>query len=401
VPAEKSLPVLRRFSEQDWARTLFWLSGSGLPHYFLKQLRETGSKGLLPREVHRHLTSNFAANQHRIQVMAEEFARLNHGLSDAGIRFAVVRGFDLAPEYCSELSLRTWYSHEYLLPSESLPRAREVIERTGFPFRRTGSRGELCFASEVMQPPADVADVYKASFPRMVVLHHRLWDSASTHIDVLSEESALQNLRMCTCAGVSFPTVADDAQLEFVVLDTFVRVLGYWCKLSWLYEIATFLGRNADRHSFWSGFYNRIENRGKLDQISGVVFLLASHVFGIEVPSAIRPHLAALPGPLTTWVENYGREWSLTKYPGSKLSLFLQSELVGDSSTWKRVQRRRLFPVPRTGGPSKAGSAAISRHETKEPRWERVFRRLIFHGTTTYEYLSEWHHWNSLRRVGP
>jgi len=113
----------------------------------------------------------------------------------------------------------------------------------------------------------------------------------------------------------------------------------------------------------------------------------------VDVPTAVQLRAANLSATLKAWVEIYGRQWALAKYPGSKLSLLIQEELVDDLETWKDVRRHSLFPFL----PSRrAGAAVRATHfgNGKSQRsWVRVLKRLRFHGPATYRYLREQPRW--------
>ncbi len=395
-----ALEELKRFSRREWQGILWWLSGSGLSHHFLRCLREQNCEGALPAQITACLSRNYAQNRRRVSIMAQEFDGLNHRLSEAGVEYAAVRGFELTPDYCRDLSFRTWYTHEYVLQEEYIPRARKVVELAGFPFRQTGLRGELCFAVPEMQPPSRVEDTYEAEFPRMVVLHRQIWNGNRSGIDVCPPEQMLRRLEMRQWEGISFSTFADDDLLAFLVMDTFVRVLSYWCKLSWFFEIANYLRTRATNATFWEDYYARIGGCGKLPEISNIVFLLASHLFEIDLPPAVRLRTARLSATLRAWVQLYGRRWALAKYPGSKLSLLMQEELVDDLETWKDVRRRSLFPFLPSSHAGVTTRPIPVTNEKSQHSWSRIFRRLRFHGPATYGYLREQSRWkNQLQQL--
>jgi hypothetical protein len=386
---------MKSFIAVDWRKTLWWLSGSGLPHYLLAQLRQSRCEDVLPPAILDSLSQNYTANQRRVDVMAQEFDVLNRRFSEAGLECAVVRGFELAPEYCSDLSLRTWYTHEYFLPAEKIQEASRVVEEAGYPFRRTGSRGERCFAVSAMQPPSRVEESYTATFPRMVVLHWQMWDRESTGIDATMPKGEFQRLVMRSSQGVSFPTLADDDLLVLTLLDTFVRVLSYWCKLSWILEISNFMQLRSSDAGFWKRFYARIADCGQLPTIADFMLLLCSHIFGVDLPEFVRSRAGTLKPALAIWVQHYGREWALTKYPGSKLALLVQHELISDQEEWKEIQRRKLFPFLPGRSPVRGYIPPTNQARTHR-RLSRVFERIWFHGPATFTYLRELRRWNRL-----
>lgn len=335
---------IKKFDIRDWRETLWWLSGTGLPHYFLARIRELGREDDIPPAILNWLVQNFNANQRRLEVMAEEFDVLTQHFCDAKLKYAALRGFELAPEYCSDLSLRTWYAHEYFVPLEMLPDARRVVETAGYPFRRAGARGELYFAVPAMHTPSTVEETYTATFPRMVVLHRQIWDREGTGIDLNVPEDLFQRLVAHHSYGLSFPTLADDDLLAVTLIDTFARVLSYWCKLSWFLEISNILRLRQSDVRFWEKFYERTTHYNELPQIADFVFLLCSIVFDVDLPECVRSKVSLLKPALAIWLQHYGRDWALSKYPGSKLSLLAQGEFISDRAKWKKIRRRRLFP---------------------------------------------------------
>ena len=391
---------MRGFNTAEWQQTLWWLSGSGLPHYFLARLQHSYRESVLPLAIHVNLSRFFSANQQRVDTMAEEFASLTSRLSDAGINCATVRGFELASEYCSNLWLRTWYTHEYVVSVEQVKFASRVVEEAGFPFRRCGFRGELYFAVPEMQEPSKLEEAYSAAFPRMVVLHSQMWDRHGTGIDVTVPGDLLQRSVTRRVHGMSFATLADDDLLAVTLMDTFNRVLTYWCKLSWLLEISHFLKVRHSEDIFWENFYRRIADWAKLPQIADFLFSLCSSVFGVALPKVVRYRVSELSPALALWTRHYGKQWALAEYPGSKLSLLVQRELISDRAMWKRTSRQRLFPLMPVRSASSGSIAATTERGPLKRKISRIVDRIRFHGPTTYAYLRELPRWKRLLDQG-
>ena len=390
---------MKTFGGRDWQKTLWWLSGSGLPHYFLARLRRVHREYVLPPAILCNLSQNFCANQLRVKVMAEEFVTLNRRLNEGGVPYAAMRGFELAPEYCPVLSLRTWYAHEYFVPDDAVREASKILEQAGYPFRRTGPRGELIFSVDGLQTPSRLEDTYTAAFPRMVVLHWQVWDRNGTGINVTQPIDVLQRLVTHRSQGGSFPTLSENDLLAFTLMDTFVRVLGYWCKLSWFFELSNFLQVRYADANFWEGFYARIAEYGKLPEIADFVFLLCSNLFEVELPEAVGMRVSGLKPALILWTHRYGKEWALSKYPGSKLSLLVQHEMIDDRETWKGIRRRKLLPFL----PGRAvlhENLATTNHERRRRTLSQVVDRIRFHGPATLAYLRQLPRWKRLLSHG-
>jgi len=397
---DNTLSEIKQFSRREWNRTLFWLNGSGLSHYFLTRLLDSGSERAVPPEIVAYLARNFAQNQRRVDAMGREFAYLNQRLTDAGVEFAAVKGFELAPDYCPNLSLRSWYSHDYLVSHACFPHAGRVLEQAGYSIRRRGAKGEVVFSIQPLVTPAHMETCYTEEFPRMVVLHQSMWSSEHSKVRVSPPPDALLRRHQRSWQNISFSALADEDALVFLTLDTFEHVLGYWCKLSWFFEIANFLRIKAQDPEFWQRFYNRIDQSGKLPEIAGLVFLLASRLFHVELPSAIRLQVSNLRRPLAMWVEHYGWKWAGAKYPGSKLSLFLQRELIDDPVAWEELSQQRLFLVHRLQRIAKPATSIPSEATVNRRNWRSALKRMKFHGLTTYRYAMEVPRWKRLLAEG-
>ena len=199
--------------------------------------------------------------------------------------------------------------------------------------------------------------------------------------------------------GISFPSFADEDLLAVTLMDTFARVVNYWRKLSWLLEIAYFIQlRNTD-DDFWEIFYRRIADSGKLPDIADLVFSFCASIFGVNLPEPLLYRISRSNPALRLWARHYGKKWALAEYPGSKLSLLVQSELIHDQLSWKRLKQRKLFPLlsGRTVEPDNAASATQGQSTGK---MSRVIDRMRFHGPATYAYLRELPRWNRLLAQG-
>src|SRR5262249_24229473 len=125
--ANDSLRVLARLSDRDWSRVRQWLDNSGLTLYFLQKLNDAGATDTLPKKVLSQLERDFASNRRRVAMLSRCFAAVNCSFDDAGIRYAVVKGFSLVPDFCASADLRYQGDFDYLIQVDSLPTVRQII----------------------------------------------------------------------------------------------------------------------------------------------------------------------------------------------------------------------------------------------------------------------------------
>jgi hypothetical protein len=251
-----------------------------------------------------------------------------------------------------------------------------------------------------MPSASSVDDCYTAAFPRFVVLQLKLWDADHSRISLAAPEDVLSSARLRTWNGIPFPALTDEDTLIFLALDTFHHMLGYWCKLFWFFEIAYFLKRRSSDAAFWERFHERIKGHTHLTEVIGLVLSLAARLFRVELPAAINARvIQSLPPALSLWVEQYGEDWALKEFPGSKLSLFIQRELILDPAAWREVRRIRLIPFHRSSRVAEPSSPSLSsRVEAGRQQWTHILRRIKFHTTTTSQYLWELPRWRRILR---
>lgn len=151
-----------------------------------------------------------------------------------------------------------------------------------------------------------------------------------------------------------FPALADDDALLFQVLHAFHHMLDHWCRPSCFLEIAYCVARQHASASFWDRFRSRVEDRRYLPEIAGLVFSMATMLFGAPVPDEVA-RWSAQRSVLSLWVREYGERWAIALFPGSKLSLFMHREFVGDPVVWRSVRRSRLLPLHRAAQVAEAG----------------------------------------------
>ena len=349
VDGSQSLDGLRGFSDRDWHRTFAWLDDSGLALELLALTERASATDVLPRWVAEDLRVRLTNNRQRLSQMKREFDTLNCALEQAGVEFAVLKGFSLTPAYVPHVDLRSQYDYDYLVAPRSFETAEQVLETTGL--RRRNSNEEspsaALFAADAFDCSAQGEEWYGPRIPRRVELHFRLWAHDREAIHLQTPNDALERKIYATRVGMRFPVLADEDALIFQCLHAFHHILDYWCRPSCFLEIARFLnGRSADK-GFWSSIRSRIDGHQHLHEIAAFVFRLASGLFQASIPAGFAlDETSRRSRALDLWVRRYGLDWCLACFPGSKLSLFVHREFV-DNREWSKVLRDRLLPVHR------------------------------------------------------
>ena len=130
LPAEYTR--LLHLSRKGWQELLRWLDTSGLALYFFDRLEELGVLETLPMVVLTRLQQNLADNSERIKAMIAESVAIQHRFQDAGLSYAVLKGFSLWPLSVPKLELRTQLDLDFLMEEEGEIEARHILEEFGY-----------------------------------------------------------------------------------------------------------------------------------------------------------------------------------------------------------------------------------------------------------------------------
>jgi Uncharacterised nucleotidyltransferase len=406
----------RRFpaSPDHWERILEWLDHSGLALIFWQRLKVLGEDRTIPAEIGERLERNLANHQLRIEAMAVEFDSINKLFEAARLKYAAMKGIALSADYCPDVLLRTTYDYDYLLSGDSIQAAEETLRAAGFMRKEDPEEHPIVYFHTARPPRAPLSrdDLYSEAFPRTVELHYLFWDAEPVKIPLNipadpMTQLELRDLRVSPnhvrssspVRPVRFYALSEDDELIFQVLHAFRHILHDWCRLASLLDVAYFLDLRASDIAFWDQFLERLKPSRELGEIVGVVFSLASGLFGATIPGPVVAHIMQnLRRPLVVWVERYGQNSALNNFSDNKFSLFLHREFVPDKATWQSIQRSRLFPMHRPNQPVQASSSAICSRLTAGWRQRRyVAHRVTHHLMTTLRYGLESHRWNRAR----
>lgn len=389
-------------SESAWRSSLAWLDSSGLSLYFWQRVTELGWQQLLPPPTRLCLDDRRSENSRRTSAMYEEFARCIRLFDKAGARHAVLKGPALVPEYCSDLSLRLQYDHDFLVNPHSLASIEKVLHGAGYHRKSLREHDRVVYAPPF--PPRRgfpaPSDCYSAGLPRSVELHLKLWDPDEEKIPLSMPEDLLARSSTHTRAGLGFPVLSDEDMLLFAALHAFRHILHNWCRLSVLLEIAHFLQGRRENELFWLRFKARVDQHLRLRQITGVIFTLAARLFNSPYPPrGIEPSWFCLTSELELWIARYGKESALQNFSSDKLSLLLFQQFVADRAGWREIRNRRLFPLHGSHclRPTQTGHRRPSTLEVCGQA-APILRRLLFHLRTALRYAWEIPKWERLVR---
>jgi len=406
--SDERQPAPPNFSLRQWEHTFAWLDNMNLALYLLHKLRDTHDDRKLPSAVLSRLQQNDFRNRQRVDEMASQFAVLNDRFGQSGVRYAVVKGFSLVPEFCPNASLRQQSDLDYLVDRESVPAAQQVLGELGYFLKSHESSEEWIFWKSPIPLAATGSDQYEAKGRFVIELHLTLWRPEEHGIALTGPLFSPRQTIEREWRGTRFHALRDDDAFMLQVLHVMQHVLSGSIRMSWFYEIAHCLRHRAQHALFWQQVEERAASDVLLPQFVAIIAELAVQFFQAPLPSVVQKWRTELSPSVKVWLQNYGRRLAFEKVPIYELSLFSTSKLVvflhcqflPDPSRRRHFLRRRLLPWTR---PAKIVRSIRQRPaELLDSQWRHrqfLFYRIVFHAGAGLRYLCEIPRWLWLNRA--
>ncbi|HEY6339383.1 MAG TPA: nucleotidyltransferase family protein [Candidatus Sulfotelmatobacter sp.] len=398
----------QKFRTREWERAFKWLDAAGLAFYFLQKLRNTNTTDAIPACVMSRLQRNFEANQQRVDYMQQQFEVLNQKLKDASVRFVVLKGLSLIPQFCPDRLLRYQGDFDYLVDEQSLGAAQQVLVEAGYRSKPSPSSQEFIFLPQGMGEPSRRADQYYARTPHAVELHLDIWDCDLDGVSLTPNLFSVERATTHHFNGVPFAALADEDAFLLQVLHTCHHMFSHWVRMSCLLEIAYFLSQYASHQELWSRIEARVGDCLILREFVVVVTEMAAKLFAAPLPELVQDWgLTIRTGP-RVWIDNYARQWVFGElpihqfclFPGAKLVRFLHQQFKSNASNRESLPRNRLLPPSRLSriASSVRDNPWLLSHRTW---WIRhlLIQRSLFHLLAGLRYLVEIPRWLSLNRA--
>ena len=392
------LQVPRNAGSREWQRTITWLDHSGLALYFLHRV-ETDGVSSIPSDILRQLTQKRKNNEERVARLKEIFESINKGFERNGVRYAVLKGFSLTPEYCADPCNRAQSDLDYLIARDSMVAAQNALTEQGYLFKRQEGE-ELSFWIPGPEP-TDSAQQYSPNGPWMVELHPSMWDQNLFRIPLKVPEPSFTALRMHQWSGLEFPCLSPTLAFAGQILHSLKHVLDGWIRLSWLFEIARFLRDRIDDGLFWQEFDQMVTAEPLLAEFVAIITWLVVDLFEPAVPESVQKYMQNLQPSVKVWLQEYAPGWLFERLPRyeisffsvSKLSLFLKEIYCTPEADHRVDDLRVLFPfrgMKRLAQTRNVQTTAMSSIAHKS-RWLALHS--IYHAGAALRYMWELPRW--------
>jgi Uncharacterised nucleotidyltransferase len=399
-PDFSGLHILRRCGGSRRERFLRWLDQSGIALYLLNQLQEHEGLDHVPELFHGALERRLEANRRRTLSMFSEFSRIVASFEGNGVRFCVVKGFALTPDFCCAAHLRHQTDFDFLIAPESMDAAKRALRECGYA-PQVEHDGEVTFATPLRHIPSPRDDIYEVPRHREVDLLTRI-QHVNHGISLDIPTMSLDQLKKKTLMGTAFPCLPFEDMFLVQVIHAFTHLMGSWVRLSWLVEIGHFIDGHHDDEQLWRAVIDRVGRDPKTRSAVGLILSLVTTLFPRPIPHLLADGcLRALPARIQAWVAQFGVKAAISDLDGTKLTLFVHRGFVDDQNLWNSYVWNRFFPV---GRHSTIGSVATigarARIRVRASQWVHSLHRSMFHARELIWLPVEWIRWKfALRSV--
>ena len=399
-PAAGAIAQLSSFRESEWKRNLLWLDASGLALYLLDRLRSLGCEDVLPPLILARLRENTVDNRARTEALLAEMVLMTDGFDRAGLTFAHLKGMTMPVQSVPDPALRCQLDLDVLIAASDAPAAREVLKRMGYDLHVvSGSIWEFKAGSSML-PSRN--DLYKPRPQRSAELH--LVDSST--VEASTTEGWLRRAERRSIRGVVMPVLSPADIFLGQAMHLFRHVRSEFTRITWLLEFARHLEARRHDTQFWSEVEALAASLPQAALAIGVSALLAQDLFGVTTPEELKSWtILRVPLAVRLWVDHYGRRALLANFPGSKLYLLLEKELIAEAARGQTAEsevadaktalRERLVPlrIPRmiVTGESDESLRLKLRRYVAQLRF--LLFRFRFHSAASLRYAVEVLRW--------
>jgi len=401
-----SITKLRKFRGAEWKRAISWLHDAGLALYLLQKLKDTNATDLLPISAWSRLEENLTANRQRVAYLSSQFDFLNRKFNRAGVRYAVVKGFSLVPQFCPDASLRHQSDFDYLVDNQSLPLAKTVLEYAGYSLKKSKAN-ELVFLMPSAGMPRSADGQYEAASPFAVELRRAFWDRDIHGVSLAEPGFSVDSIRIHQWQELTFRALPEEDAFLIQVIHAFNHILTGWIRMSWLHEIGYFLNQRSTDGALWEHIERRVGGDPLLREMVVVIAGLSGHFFRAPFPYRFRIWSKELRPSVRIWIQNYAWTWAFARnrvdqfslFSAAPVVLFLHQQYLPDESARRHLMRSRLLPWEQVFRRVRSITANSSANAGgRGSQLERLLIRLLFHVTGGLRYLWEIPRWRRLNK---
>src|ERR1700733_3647068 len=394
--------ALSKFNYRAWQGTYRWLDANGLTLYLLDRLQVFGIQAAIPEPVLLRLQENAKDNQAKTKQLFDEFMVINRAFRRAGLCYANLKGFTLAPDAFREAGQRLQLDLDFLVGRSHVSRCQQTLERHGYLLTGEGPNVKEFKAGNGQLPV--LKDLYKPKLQRCVEIH---FDDAND-----PDGRALQHDRLARAGArvwedLELPILSDCDRFIALAHHLFKHLKSEWTRASWILEYVNFVSFNEENDALWAEVWQRASESEETKLAIGVATRVSQQIFDIRrVPDTLAWTIRQLPQTVSLWLDRYGKKVVFATFPGTKTHLLLHRAIARDGIVGSR-ESKRPFPLHRPARITvMSQSTSLLENLRKVLEECRFFLfRLYFHLEQGFYYMIEAARWKRnvafLRKTDP
>jgi hypothetical protein len=335
--------LFSRFSFRAWRGIYGWLDASGLALYFLDRLRILRLESSIPSRVLLRLRENAADNQEKTTHLFEEFIKINREFQRAGISYANLKGFTLAPDAFSEAALRCQLDLDFLIANHDISCCQQILQGQGYLLAGVGEDVRE-FKSGSGDMPS-LKDLYKPKQQLCVEMH---FADHSGEDDIHFRDDRLFRLSFRHWRDLELPVLSDADRFILQAVHLFKHLKGEWTRAAWILEYVNFVKFNEQNETLWIEVQRHVLGSEEIALAVGAATLVSCENFAVpHLPEVLTEAIGQLPPQVKLWIRRYGRKLVFARFPGTKLYLLLRRVLPDSGRRDLCEIGEKLFPLRR------------------------------------------------------
>jgi hypothetical protein len=297
----------------------------------------------LPGVVRERVERNLQSNLERHARVIADWQEIAGALASRGVEFTMLKGLSHGPLYCDYPAHRPQYDFDLYCPEDSIAEARDAIAALGYePLHAAGGPATDHLPAMIRKTGYQWrGDYFDPALPLTVELHYRFWDAGRESIRVRSAERFRERRTIRSVGDLEIPALHPIDCLSYATWHAVRHLFAGNLRPYHIYELAHFLDRTQDDHSFWREWAEVNAGPVVAEQIA---FRLAVEWFGCGMHPAVRKSVYSLSHDMNRWFGLFAFSPVQALEHPNKDELFLHLCLVPERRARFRIAAHRVFP---------------------------------------------------------
>ena len=327
-----------RLTREEWKKSITFCDRTQLTLPLALRARDH-----LPEEVRARFDRNLSDNAERWQRIQAAYREIADPFDQAGVDFAVLKGFSHCPCFVRNPRWRPQYDIDLLLPRTQLIVARDVAASLGYePLRRPSGRVDHLPTMIRKTGWEWRGDLFDPEIPVSLELHFRLWDPETEQFGAARLDEFWGRRECRVLEGLPYTAFHPVDAAGYACLHLLRHLLRGSLKVFHVYELASLLQQTAGAEGFWSNWQSWHDP--SVRRLEAICFALAQRWFDCGLSPEALEEVAALSPDIVRWLDLFAFSPIAGLAASNKDELWLHWSLIDSTRGRWSMLRRRLIP---------------------------------------------------------